>query len=259
MGGTGERNGTKRAEGIREDSITQGLTRVIREMEPGSRLPSERLLAEQLGVSRTALRDRLQLLEAFGALRRVTGSGTYVQALDPEGLAFALEVGMRASGLDLPALHSVRVGLERQAAVEAAIKGDPVLIGHMRRQVMAMERAQAAEDLDRADVAFHEALFNASENPALIFFSRALAGALRQSLLERRRKMRRLIHDKSLMVRTHDGIHRGVESGSAALAAAAVDAHFSAFHEAVLDRDEWPADVASGAYRARDGRVDADR
>jgi DNA-binding FadR family transcriptional regulator len=218
---------------------------VVGEIGLGGRLPSERLLADRLGVSRTALRDRLQLLEAFGVLRRVTGSGTYVQALDPEGLAFALDIGTKASGLDLPSLHSVRVGLERQAAIEAAINGHPVLQAHMRQHVLAMERATDPEELDRADLAFHAALFKASENPALVFFSQALVHALRESILERRHRMRRLVHDRELMVNTHNSIHRAVESGSPAAAAAAVDAHFSAFQQATDAVDGWPADVTA--------------
>lgn len=233
------------SEGFRSDPIARGLIDVVGEIGLGGRLPSERLLADRLGVSRTALRDRLQLLEAFGVLRRVTGSGTYVQALAPEGLAFALDIGTKASGLDLPSLHSVRVGLERQAAIEAAIKRHPVLQAHMRQQVLAMERATEPEELDRADLAFHAALFEASENQALVFFSQALVHALRESILERRHRMRELAHDRELMVNTHNSIHRAVESGSPAAAAAAVDAHFSAFQQATDPVGGWPADVTA--------------
>lgn len=213
----------------RTDGIARELVRVVGEIGPGKRLPSERMLADRLGVSRAALRDRLQLLETFGALRRITGSGTYVQPLAPQGLAFALEIGLTACGLDLPSLHSVRVALERQAAVEAAAKRDPARLAYMQQQVVAMQEAEAPEDLDRADLAFHEALFDAAENPALHFFSRALVGALQESLLEQRAKLRELCPDREQMARPHAAIHWAVESGSGAAAAAAVDAHFAVF------------------------------
>jgi GntR family transcriptional repressor for pyruvate dehydrogenase complex len=223
------------------DAITRALVEIVDEVGPGGRIPSERLLAEQLGVSRTALRDRLQLLESFGVLRRSTGSGTYVQPLAPDRLAFALEVGMNACGLDMASLHSVRVGLERQAAIEAAAVQDPGLVARLGQQVLAMEQAKQPEDLDRADLAFHAALFEAAGNPALIFFARALAGPLQSALLARRAQLRRLAHDQTLMVHLHDAIHRAVESGSGIAAAAAVDAHFSTFQRSVSG-PWWPAD-----------------
>jgi DNA-binding FadR family transcriptional regulator len=224
-GNTGKAEETPQGAG--RDAIEQALADVVREVGPGNRLPSERLLAAELGVSRTALRDRLQLLEAFGVLRRVTGSGTYVQPLVAEGLAFALEVGANACGLDLASLHSVRVALERQAAIEAARAADPERIAALHQHVLAMERAQSSDELDKADLAFHAALFDAAGNPALSFLAQALVGALRRSVVERREIMRKLAHDQQVMVDVHEAVYRAVESGSGNAASSAMDAHFS--------------------------------
>ncbi|MFI6628637.1 GntR family transcriptional regulator [Nonomuraea fuscirosea] len=95
---------------------------MIRELGKGARMPPERELAERLGVSRGALRDRLRLLEGFGVLSRRQGSGTYVRRLAPEGLEFALDLALSASHLSIESLHSVRVALERQAARKAALR-----------------------------------------------------------------------------------------------------------------------------------------
>src|SRR5581483_2952331 len=60
------------------------------ELAPGARLPSERDLAEQLGVSRTTVVAAYQELEARGLVRGHVGRGTYVLAVpEPGGAPFA--------------------------------------------------------------------------------------------------------------------------------------------------------------------------
>lgn len=63
--------------------IAEGLFERIAagELIPGDRLPSERILSEQLGVTRTTLRQALSLLEGQGLLKRMQGVGTYVANL----------------------------------------------------------------------------------------------------------------------------------------------------------------------------------
>ena len=92
-----------------DDAISKDLADVLRQVGTGGRLPAERDLALQLKVSRTALRDRLGMLEGLGVLRRRPGSGTYVQKLHPRGLTVALSLGISSSDIPLESLESVRI------------------------------------------------------------------------------------------------------------------------------------------------------
>jgi GntR family transcriptional repressor for pyruvate dehydrogenase complex len=218
------------------DVVSARLARVVRELGVGARLPGERQLANQLGVSRTALRDRLQVLHALGVLRRASGSGTYVQALDSAAFARGLDFSISAVDLDLDELTSVRVALERQAGVEAARAAEPVLIAHMKSELNRMRSATTDGALGEADFRFHLALLSASHNNALRFFADALAGVLQEQLAHRRAEMRRLLAatgDQRLMHDLHDAIYQAVLSGDAHAASHAVDAHFAAFDELV--------------------------
>jgi DNA-binding FadR family transcriptional regulator len=215
------------------DPVSAGLARLIRELGVGARLPGERDLAIELGVSRTALRDRLQLMEGLGVLRRATGSGTYVQSLDPTGLALALDIALSSSQLPATALNSVRVALERQAAIEAARLRDPVLVAYMEKALQTIEVAPGDDDVDEADYRFHDALLRASGNPALAFFADALSSVLHAALEERRLRMRSLPNQHEHMVAAHTAIHRAIAAGDPEHAAAAVDEHFALYDQLV--------------------------
>lgn len=220
------------------DPIVAKLAEVMRGVGPGGRLPSERQLALKLGVSRTALRDRLQQVEALGVLRRTVGAGTYVQEIDPTGLAVGLSVAVTSSQLTLRSLHSVRVALERQAAIEAAEIADPVLLGYMARAAQRIDEAEEGEDLVRADAEFHECLLRAANNTAINFFAVALGGPLRESVVMRQERLGVIIGWRDLMSTVHRDIHLAVASGDVVAAARSVDDHFAAFEAAT---DVWSA------------------
>ena len=207
------------------DPVSEALVTLISGLKPDARLPSERELATTLKVSRTALRDRLTVLEALGVLRRRSGSGTYVQALDSTNLTLALYLAISVSSLSLEALHSVRQGLERQAARRRRL-GDPVLIAHMRKAVMAMEDSTDAHELELADIDFHRTLFQAAANPALSFFADALGGVLRRDVSKRRLRMQPLPDDHQMMVKLHNAVLESIQSSDAEAAMRAIDAHF---------------------------------
>ncbi|MGI8626093.1 MAG: FadR/GntR family transcriptional regulator [Geodermatophilaceae bacterium] len=229
--------------------MSAGLSDVIR-LAPGDRLPGERDLAITLGVSRTALRDRLRLMEGLGVLRRTTGSGTFVQDLDPTGLALALDIALSSSRIPLSALHSVRTAIERQAAIEAAGQQDPVLIAHMRKAVDTIAASPDNPEVDAADFHFHDTLLRASGNQALAFFASALGGVLHKALHERRIEMRKIAGDREIMVRLHRDIYDAVASGDSAAAAAAVDEHFATFDRLAIAAQKLTAPSELNARKA---------
>src|SRR5689334_10676013 len=86
------------------------------------KLPTERALAEQLGVPRSAVRDALAVLESGGAVTRIIGSGTYVREQEPQSAPAPAEVAPPAAS---PAeIMEARLLLEPQLAQLAAINAD---------------------------------------------------------------------------------------------------------------------------------------
>lgn len=214
-------------EAVDDDALLQKLLELIDQAGPDQRIPSERELVAQWGSSRTALRHRLRMLEAMGAIERKGAAGTFTRAVKPQDVAAALKIGLHASALSSAlAFQPVRVALERQAARMAAEHYRPVAVAEAEEAVMRMEEATAPDDLYAADLSFHRAIFQASGDPALIFFSEAVGDLIANSVSARRDRMLRLVDDVDEMRRLHREILEAVRSKDPTGAMAAMDRHF---------------------------------
>jgi GntR family transcriptional repressor for pyruvate dehydrogenase complex len=159
----------------------EAVTRIKRmiaagELTPGSRLPSQDDLADQLGLSRSALREAVRSLTTMNILVSRQGDGTYVSSLRTplllQPLAFAADIlpdDAVVQFLDL------RVALEPHAAALAAARvGD----AEVRALAAIVDRggpaAPATEFLD-ADLAFHRRILELSGNEAIATLVEAIS------------------------------------------------------------------------------------
>jgi len=212
-----------------EDPISIALTKVMNDLGPGDKLPNERDIAAELGVSRNALRDRIRLMEALGLVSRRQGSGTYVErTFNPDGLVFALEMLVTSGQLKLIDLHQVRVGLERQAAILAASgAASETAIASMRDAIQGMsDFYESAAVLDE-DIRFHRLLLESADNPALSFFADALHGTLSRATAIGTMNWQERHVGRKLLVAVHEEIVDAIERRDPDAASRAVDSHFN--------------------------------
>jgi DNA-binding FadR family transcriptional regulator len=134
-------------------------------LAPGSRLPSERELADQLAISRSTLRQAITALVESGHLTSVRGrsGGTFVVPEPPlaEGSPGPLPDGWRQV-LDL------RFAIETGVVALAAERAGDEPLATMRDAVARMEAASEFDEYRRADVRFHIALAQATGVPRLV-------------------------------------------------------------------------------------------
>ncbi len=147
----------------------QGLI-VAGQLEPGMKLPPERELAGELGVSRTVIRGAVQTLVAKGLLETRPGVGTIVRQVtrDQISQSLSLLVQIRNGGVSFEELHQVRSILEVEIAGLAASQATEADLACLKKLTADMESSQDNMDLFAAsDVDFHQTLARATHNPLL--------------------------------------------------------------------------------------------
>lgn len=132
-------------------------------IEPGQRLPSERDLAEQLGVSRPTIREAMIALELSGVIEIRTGSGIYVNPT-PQKLAPELI----DKGVGPFEILEIRYIVEAEACAFAATRISDEQIIELRRVLKEMEEEEKQPDAsEKADQKFHSIIAQASQNSAI--------------------------------------------------------------------------------------------
>ena len=133
-------------------------------LPPGSRLPSERDLADQLAISRSTLRQAITALVESGHLtsQRGRSGGTFVVPAPPlvEGAAGPLPAGWHQ-------VLDVREAIEVGAVTLAAERVDAESLHVLREAVARMDAATDFDDYRRADIRFHIAIARATGVPRL--------------------------------------------------------------------------------------------
>jgi DNA-binding FadR family transcriptional regulator len=131
---------------------------------PGTRLPPERELAEQLGISRSTLRQALTTLVQSGHLVSLRGrsGGTFVSEHPP-----AIDMHGRLRE-DWREVLDLRVAIECGAALLAAERGNEQVFGQMDELIEDMDARPDFDAYRRADVRFHIALAEAAGTPRLV-------------------------------------------------------------------------------------------
>lgn len=176
----------------RHSTLTTQVTRQLESMimeshlRPGDRLPSERELALEYGVSRTVVREAVRALVAKNLLEVQPGSGTVVRrptvATVARSMALLLRVGQ--DQIDYGKLHEVRRTLEVELVALAAERRTEADLALIER--LLAETPSTWDDQDRFaehDLAFHNALAAAAHNEIFLFVLNSLA----EMMLEVRR------------------------------------------------------------------------
>ena len=150
--------------------------------EPGDRLPPERELSDQLGISRGELRKALTALEVEGVVERHVGRGTFLRtpsASDKRNEPLVI----RLAEITSPhAAMMARLSLEPELAGHAAIHAAPRHLAEARRLAEDMRAATNWSEYERADTRLHELIAVASGNPLLAELHR-IVNAVRVSVV----------------------------------------------------------------------------
>ncbi|WP_240230270.1 FadR/GntR family transcriptional regulator [Devosia lacusdianchii] len=208
---------------------------VLRELAPGSSLPSEAELAARYDVSRLTIREAVKLLEGRGLL--VIARGRKAVVREPDGAAFAdfLTSVIRYDPKGLFDLIEVRLSLEVQSATLAAKRATRAGIAAIESKLQGMRDtvgepgAAMTPEQELAfhthDVGFHEAVALASGNRVLGFLFEAMAQPLREGFFISRRGHEQRGHTLHDTIAAHQRILDCIKDGNGRAAAEAMRVH----------------------------------
>ena len=199
---------------------------------PGSRLPGERELAEQLGVSRVTIREAEIALQAQGLLAIKTGSGVYVT----DGKVTLSDTPPQVSAFELTEARSL---FESEAAALAAstITSDTLARLDELLEIMGRDDTDDAAST-AADQEFHLLIASASGNQAVIHVIKQL-WRMRTEVPDVRTTYSSVCqHDGRTRQREHAAIVDALRAGDSGAARIAMRQHFNRLLEAMLDATE---------------------
>lgn len=198
------------------------------ELKPGDRLPTERDLATQLHVSRTAIREALRSMEFMGLIDSKVGGGTFIRELTMDDLMDPFAAVLANNERLIIELIEVRLLLEVEIAKMAASRISPQKARQIEESLNLMENELASGELGlEGDNAFHQALADAADNLAMMNITRLCSDLLSQT----REAALSVMEDRLLAIRHHQAIYEAVKNHDAAEAGRLMREHLeTAFH-----------------------------
>jgi GntR family transcriptional repressor for pyruvate dehydrogenase complex len=163
-----------------EESVLNG------KLKPGDQLPAERELAQQLGVSRTAVREAVKALREKGLVEAYSGRGTFVTDGTTQAARQSFDLMVKIGQQEgAPHLAELRLILEPGIAALAAVRVTEDDLAAMCEAVAVMDRAQddPAAYIE-ADLDFHLALAETVANPLILSLIDSIVGLLREQRIK---------------------------------------------------------------------------
>ncbi len=154
--------------------ILNGIISKIRDLinhknlEPGDKLPSERMLSEKFGVSRSNVREAIQKLEFYGILNSKPQSGTFISDIGQIAINGMIEDILSLEGQDFKSLVETRILLELKTVRLAALRRTEEDLERIKLAFNAYKaKMLKGENSLEEDLLFHLAVASASKNSTM--------------------------------------------------------------------------------------------
>lgn len=231
-----------------EELILQGILR------PGQKLPGERDLAAQMGVSRPSLREALARMQEDGLLIARPNSGVFVAEMLGTAFSAPLVRLMARHPRAAQDFLRFRKDLEGIAAERAAIEAGPGDLAVLDRILSDMRHAHAIGDPEaeaELDADFHMAIVEASHNVIALHMMRAMQDMLRQGMLFNRPRIFTRQDLRTTILDHHAAINAAIQARDGAAARALLEQHLDSVATALTDQEAADAQEAVARLRLR--------
>lgn len=206
------------------ETLTQTLRKAITagDLAVDGRLPPERELAEQFGVSRAKIRQALDTLEQAGTVYRRQGRGTFVT---PPTLSSTGSLGRLAVEVTPQDIMEVRLEIEPALAAHAASRARVDDLARLEQFMLATLDLQERAAYEAADDIFHYQIALTAKNPLFLTFFDSIRTLRKLTTWDASRQNS---HTPEMMARfgdQHRTLFEAIASGNAPEAARLMEAH----------------------------------
>lgn len=198
-------------------------------LEPGEKLPSERMLSEKFEVTRSNVRDAIQKLEFYGLLKSIPQSGTFVANIGIIALNGMIDDILRLDQPDFKSLVETRILLELKTVKLAALRRTEEDLEHINDTLQAYkEKVMNGEDAVQEDLLFHLAIAKASGNSTMNTFMLTIT----PEIITNFEKYHVCDDNQALLgIEEHSEIYEAIKAQDPKLARQKMKTHFKALYQ----------------------------
>lgn len=201
----------------------------LKNLEPGDKLPSERMLSEKFKVSRGNVRDAIQKLDFYGLLKSIPQSGTFVANIGVIAMNGMIEDILRLEDPNFKSLVETRILLELKTVRLAALRRTEDDLKELKNALDAYaKKVILREDAVQEDLLFHLAIAKASGNSSLNNFMLIIIPEIITNFEKYH------VCDKNLAsqgVKEHQAIFDAIQAQDPKLAKKKMKEHFSVLYQ----------------------------
>ena len=221
--------------------IQNGIISKIRDLinyknlEPGDKLPAERVLSEKFDVSRTSVREAIQKLEFYGILNSKPQSGTFISNIGQIAMNGMIDDITSLEEQDFVSLVETRILLELKTVKLAAIRRTDEDLERIKFALDAYNKKMlSGEDCLEEDLLFHLAVASASKNSTI----NTLMLLITPEIIVAYDKDRVCEGDVALSeIKKHEDIYSAILNQDPKLAKEKMKAHFSKLYDYIYGKD----------------------
>ena len=213
------------------NTLFKGIRELInyKNLEPGDKLPSERMLSEKFGLSRNNVREAIQKLEFYGILKSIPQSGTFVANIGVIAMNGMVDEILMLNEPDFKSLVETRILLELKTAGLAASRRTEEDLVNMKECLDAfIAKVVSGEDAVQEDLLFHLAISKASGNSTMT----TLMLRITPEIITNFEKYHVCDDDQAFRsIQEHEDIYRAILDQKPKVAKSKMKKHFKALYQ----------------------------
>jgi GntR family transcriptional repressor for pyruvate dehydrogenase complex len=208
------------------DSVAMQIQQLIakKKLKAGDKLPSQRDLAEQLGVGRPAIREALKRLEAMGIVKVQHGKSSTIEKIDLSTIMGNVSSLLELAPIDVLQLLEAKEIIEFKCSELASQRATEKDLTEMKGYLEEMEKNKSNPKVHaEADYLFHFTIVKAAGNPFIIEIMKVLGKMIEKAIEET------AIEDDSIgrerAMRYHRSLYRAIRQQDRKKAAEVLHKH----------------------------------